>query len=84
MAVRLGHVLHLQGDSCPKQLIPLAMSIADAPLHEVPQFSWGSAVLAATYRGSLHGRDEGLSRGAHLCWVSSTVTALVIRALPRQ
>ena len=40
-----------QGDSCPKQLIPLARSIADAPLHEVPQFSWASAVLAATYRG---------------------------------
>ncbi|XP_039784142.1 protein MAIN-LIKE 2-like [Panicum virgatum] len=73
-----------QGDSCPKQLIPLARSIADAPLHEVPQFSWGSAVLAATYRGSLHGRDEGLSRGAHFCWVSSTVTALVVRALSRR
>ena len=40
-----------QGDSCPKQLIPLARSIADAPLHEMPQFSWGSAVLAASYRG---------------------------------
>ena len=35
----------------PKQLIPLARSIADAPLHEVPQFSWASVVLAATYRG---------------------------------
>jgi len=40
-----------QGDSCPKQLIPLARSIADAPLHEMPQFSCGSAVLAASYRG---------------------------------
>jgi len=40
-----------QGDSCPKQLVPLASSIADAPLHEVPQFSWASAILAATYRG---------------------------------
>ena len=72
-----------QGDSCPKQLIPLERSIADAPLHEVPQFSWASAVLATTYRGPLHGRDEGLSRGAHLCWVPSTDTALVVRALPR-
>ena len=40
-----------QGDSCPKQLIPLARSIADAPLHEVPQLSWASSILAATYRG---------------------------------
>ena len=40
-----------QGDSCPKQLIPVARAIADAPLDEVLQFSWASAVLAATYRG---------------------------------
>ncbi|RLN13664.1 hypothetical protein C2845_PM09G10190 [Panicum miliaceum] len=40
-----------QGDSCPKQLIPLARAIADAPLDDVPQFRCGSAVLAATYRG---------------------------------
>lgn len=40
-----------QGDSCLKQLIPLARAIADAPLDDVPQFSWGFAVLAATYRG---------------------------------
>ena len=40
-----------QGDSCPKQLVPLARAIADASLDDVPQFSWGSTVLAATYRG---------------------------------
>ena len=28
-----------QGDSCPKQLIPVARAIADAPLDEVSQFS---------------------------------------------
>ena len=40
-----------QGDSCPKQLVPLARSIADAPLHEVSQFSWTSTILVVTYRG---------------------------------
>jgi hypothetical protein len=29
----------------------MAMAIADAPLVDVPQFSWASAMLAATYRG---------------------------------
>ena len=28
-----------QGDSCPKQLVPVVMAIADAPLDDVPQFS---------------------------------------------
>ena len=40
-----------QGDSCPKQLVPVARAIADAQLDEVPQFSWASAVLAAMYKG---------------------------------
>lgn len=40
-----------QGNSMPKHLLPYAREIADAPLDDVPQFSWGSAVLAATYRG---------------------------------
>jgi hypothetical protein len=39
-----GHVVH-------KTLIPYAQRIADAAPGEVPQWSWGSAVLAATYRG---------------------------------
>jgi hypothetical protein len=39
------------GTSAPKTLIPYARAIAEAPLEDVPQFSWGSAVLAATYRG---------------------------------
>ena len=48
-----GYVLfcNSQGDSVPKQLIPYARAIADAPLDDVPQYSSGSAVLAATYRG---------------------------------
>jgi hypothetical protein len=32
-------------------MIPLAQRIADAPLEQMPQIIWGSAVLAATYRG---------------------------------
>ena len=40
-----------QGDSCPKQLVLVARAIADARLDDVLQFSWDSAVLAATYRG---------------------------------
>ena len=40
-----------QGDSSPKHLLPVARAIADAPLDDVPQYNWGSAVLAATYRG---------------------------------
>lgn len=34
-----------------KGLIYYARAIADALLEAVPQFNWGSAVLAATYRG---------------------------------
>jgi hypothetical protein len=39
------------GDSVSRCLIPWAQRIADAPLKQMPQISWGSAVLAATYRG---------------------------------
>ncbi|KAF8661025.1 hypothetical protein HU200_057118 [Digitaria exilis] len=39
-----------------EHLIPYAQQIADAPLDAVPQFSWGSAVLAATSQaGTLAG-----------------------------
>jgi hypothetical protein len=39
------------GDSVSQCMIPWARRIADAPLEQMPQISWGSAVLAATYRG---------------------------------
>ena len=32
-------------------LVPYAQEIAEAAVEEMPQYSWGSAVLAATYRG---------------------------------
>ena len=35
-------------DSVDKHLIWYAQQIADAPLDDVPQFSWGSAMLACT------------------------------------
>jgi hypothetical protein len=38
------------GDSVSSCMIPWAQRIADAPLEQMPQISWGSAVLAATYR----------------------------------
>ncbi|WVZ83382.1 hypothetical protein U9M48_030540 [Paspalum notatum var. saurae] len=39
------------GSFVPKHLLPFARYVADGPLEAIPQFSWGSAVLAATYRG---------------------------------
>jgi hypothetical protein len=46
------------GDSVSRCLIPSAQRIADAPLEQMPQISWGSAVLEATYRGAMFGSDE--------------------------
>lgn len=40
-----------QGDAVSKFLLPYAREIADAEPGCVPQYSWGSAVLAETYRG---------------------------------
>ena len=39
-----------QGHLVTRTLVPYARSIADAHAEDVPQFSWASAVLAATYR----------------------------------
>jgi hypothetical protein len=39
------------GDSVSRNLLPWAQRIADAPLEQMPQIRWGSAVLTATYRG---------------------------------
>src|SRR5688572_1549827 len=40
-----------QGNSVPKHLLPYRRAISEASLDEIPLYSWGSAVLAATYRG---------------------------------
>jgi hypothetical protein len=37
------------GDSVSWCMIPWVQRIADAPLEQMPQISWGGAVLAATY-----------------------------------
>ena len=39
------------GDSVDRVLMPYAREIADAAEDDVPTWSWGSAVLATTYRG---------------------------------
>jgi hypothetical protein len=39
------------GNSVSRYMFPWAQKIADAPLDQMPQISWGSAVLEATYRG---------------------------------
>ena len=59
------------GDSVSRCMIPWAQRIADAPLEQMPQISWGSAVLAATYRGlcsavSRPGSKEGILLGCPL------------------
>jgi hypothetical protein len=36
-------------DSVSWYMIPWAQRIADAPLEQMPQISWGSAILGATY-----------------------------------
>jgi hypothetical protein len=41
----------LAGDLVSRYLLPWAQKIADAPLDQMPQISWGSAVPTATYRG---------------------------------
>src|SRR5437762_14183102 len=39
------------GDSVDRVLMPYAREIADAADDDIPTWSWGSAVLAATYHG---------------------------------
>jgi hypothetical protein len=46
------------GDSVSWCLIPWAQRITDAPPEQIPQISWGSAILAATYRRVVFGSDE--------------------------
>ena len=60
-----------QGDAVTRYLIPYARMIADAPLAEVPQISWGAAVLAATFRGlcmavAKGSKDKGILLGCPL------------------
>jgi hypothetical protein len=54
------------GDSVSRYMIPWAQRIADAPLDQMPQISWGSTVLAATYRGLCSAVTRQTSREAIL------------------
>jgi hypothetical protein len=47
-------------------MIPWAQRIADAPLEQMPQTSWGNAVLAATYRELCSAVTRSASRKAIL------------------
>ena len=49
----MGYVLFCNSASnfVPMHYLHFARHVVDAPLEAIPQFSWGSAVLAATYRG---------------------------------
>ena len=50
-----------QGDAVARYLIPHARRIADAPLDDVSQISWGNSVLASAYRGLCSGVLKGRS-----------------------
>jgi hypothetical protein len=54
------------GDSVSRCLILWDQRIADAPLEQMPQISWGSAVLAATYGGLCSAVTRPTSREAIL------------------
>jgi hypothetical protein len=47
-------------------MIPWAQRITDAPLKQMPQISWGSTVLEATYRGLCSAVTRPTSREAIL------------------
>jgi hypothetical protein len=47
-------------------MIPWAQKIADAPLEQMPQISWGIAILAVTYRGLCSAVTRPTSREAIL------------------
>jgi hypothetical protein len=79
------------GDSVSRYLLPWAQKIADAPLDQMPQISWGSAVLAATYRGlcsvvSRPAHKEGILSGCPLLlhmWIHERSTSVGPRPTSR-
>jgi hypothetical protein len=54
------------GDFVSRCMIPWAQRIADAHVEQIPQISWGSAVLAATYWGLCSAVTRPTSREATL------------------
>jgi hypothetical protein len=54
------------GDSVSRCMILWAQRIADAPLEQMPLINWGSAILAATYRGLCSAVTRQTSREAIL------------------
>ena len=60
-----------QGDFCYPSCIRLAESLVDAEAGPMPQYSWGSTVLCATYRGLCDAsrRCTGGSPSLAVCYV---------------
>jgi hypothetical protein len=54
------------GDYVSRCMIAWDQRIADAPLEQMPQISWGSTVLEATYRGLCSAVTRPTSREAIL------------------
>ena len=51
MVVWIHNVQQLTRAYVDRVLVPYAQKIAETAVEEMPQYSWGSAVLVATYRG---------------------------------
>jgi hypothetical protein len=77
------------GDSVSRYMLPWAQKIADTPLDQMPQISWGNAVLAATYKGlcsvvSRPGSKEGILLGCSLLlqmWIHERFNLLEYQSL---
>src|SRR6185436_16088039 len=67
------------GNSVDRILLPHAREIADGD-EDIPPYSWGEAVLAATYRGLC---DGCMKTHGYLGRVPTTATALVVREASR-
>ena len=68
------------GNSVDRILLPYAREIADGD-EDVPPYSWGEAVLAATYRGLCDGCMKTWER--YPVRVPTNATALVVREASR-
>ena len=66
------------GHCVDRVLLPYAQEIADADEDAIPLYSWGSAVLACTYRGLCKASRQN-DRNAVLTGVPNSAIDLVLR-----
>ena len=78
MVVWIHNVQQLTRAYVDRVLVPYAQEIAEADVEEMPQYSWGSAVLAATFTLRLTARtesgDHSVKGNCMLCrqhWIGS-------------